>query len=133
MLFSLDQSVTKNQILNNKCQESFLFSSQFEEKRGQPGLFSFRFERTTTKFISGNRRSTGGTCQGDSGGPLTIDEYKDGEYVTVQGGVLHGSLQSCSNQKYPAIFTRLTHPDIHSWLLSALFCKFLKQMYNIHQ
>ena len=72
-------------------------------------------------LIPGNRRASEGTCRGDSGGPLLIDEYMDGEFTTVQNGVLHGSLQSCSNQKYPAIFSRLSHPDIHNWLFSNLF------------
>ena len=73
-------------------------------------------------LLPGNRRaSSEGTCPGDSGGPLLIDEYMDGEFTTVQNGVLHGSLRKCSNQKYPAIFSRLSHPDIHNWLFSNLF------------
>ena len=72
-------------------------------------------------LIPGNRRVSEGTCRGDSGGPLLIDEYMNGEFTTVQNGVLHGSLQKCSNQKYPAIFSRLSHPDIHNWLFSNLF------------
>jgi len=74
-----------------------------------------------TIICSGNRRASEGTCRGDSGGPLLIDEYMDGEFITIQNGVLHGSLQSCSNQKYPAIFSRLSNPDIHNWLFSKLF------------
>ena len=33
--FSLDQSVTKNQILKTKCQRCFLLLSQIEKRRGQ--------------------------------------------------------------------------------------------------
>jgi len=74
-----------------------------------------------TTICSGNRRASEGTCRGDSGGPLLIDKYVDGEFITIQNGILHGSLQSCSNQKYPAIFSRLSHPVIHNWLFSNLF------------
>merc|ERR1711935_10017 len=73
-----------------------------------------------TTICSGNRRASEGTCRGDSGGPLLIDKYVDGEFITIQNGILHGSLQSCSNQKYPAIFSRLSHPVIHNWLFSNL-------------
>ena len=72
-------------------------------------------------LLPGNRRASEGTCRGDSGGPLLMDEYMNGEFTTVQTGVLHGSLQSCSNQKYPAIYSRLSQLDTHNWLFSNLF------------
>ena len=41
LFFSLDQPLTKNQILSTKCHPRFLASSQFQKRRGQPGLFFF--------------------------------------------------------------------------------------------
>ena len=39
--FSLDRLVTKNRILDTKCQPKFLWLSQFEKWTEHPGLFSF--------------------------------------------------------------------------------------------
>ena len=66
--------------------------------------------------------ASGGTCGGDSGGAfLTSIEILDAvQTKTVQLGVLHGGLKSCSNVKFPAIYTRLDHPEIHAWLLNQI-------------
>ena len=45
-----------------------------------------------------NRFVAGGTCGGDSGGPL-ITDFDDGvDIVAQQIGLLHGSLEECSNE-----------------------------------
>ena len=47
LFFSLDWSVTKNQILNIKCQQRFLLSFQFEKRQG-----SFQIDtKAKAKFI----------------------------------------------------------------------------------
>ena len=33
---------------------------------------------------------------------------------------IHSGLLQCSNSRYPAIYTRLDHPDILSWLLTKI-------------
>ena len=50
LFFSLDRPVTKNQILNTKCQPRFLALSQFQKRRTAWPLLFFRFEMTTKNF-----------------------------------------------------------------------------------
>ena len=48
MFFSLDRPMTKNQILNTKCQ--FLLSFQIQKRRAKAILFSFQFVTTLKNF-----------------------------------------------------------------------------------
>ena len=76
---------------------------------------------------------SGGTCGGDSGGPFltSVEDLDTFEIKTVQLGVLHGGLLPCTNTRFPAIYTRLDHPEIHAWLLDQITTKgkFLLQIY----
>ena len=65
---------------------------------------------------------SGGTCGGDSGGPFltSVEDLDTFEIKTVQLGVLHGGLLPCTNTRFPAIYTRLDHPEIHAWLLDQI-------------
>ena len=73
-----------------------------------------------TLFTLHFRYVSGGTCGGDSGGPFltSIEDLDTLEIITVQLGVLHGGLIPCSNVRFPTIYTRLDHPEIHAWLLN---------------
>ena len=51
---------------------------------------------------------------------------------TVQLGVLHGGLLPCSNVRYPAIYTRLDHPEIHAWLLNQIKANGKCLLYNVY-
>ena len=68
---------------------------------------------------------SGGTCGGDSGGPFltSVEDLDTFEIKTVQLGVLHGGLLPCTNTRFPAIYTRLDHPEIHAWLLDQITTK----------
>ena len=68
---------------------------------------------------------SGGTCGGDSGGPFltSVEDLDTFEIRTVQLGVLHGGLLPCTNTRFPAIYTRLDHPEIHAWLLDQITTK----------
>ena len=76
---------------------------------------------------------SGGTCGGDSGGPFltSVENLDTFEIKTVQLGVLHGGLLPCTNTRFPAIYTRLDHPEIHAWLLDQITTKgkWLLQIY----
>ena len=59
-----------------------------------------------------------GSCAGDSGSPALKKDFERGTFYQV--GVLHGSVASCSATVFPAVFTRLDHPDILSFLTRTL-------------
>ena len=61
-----------------------------------------------------------GTCPGDSGAPL-IRDVRNRTTLQIQKtlvAVLHGGLERCDNSDYPAIYTRITTPEIWNWLMN---------------
>ena len=63
--------------------------------------------------------SAKGTCPGDSGAPL-IKDIRDRNTLQIKKtlvAVLHGGLEKCDNSVFPAIYTRITTPEIWNWIM----------------
>ena len=72
-------------------------------------------------ICAGDKLSRKGICLGDSGGPMvTFDSsLKNQHYVQI--GVIHGGIQECSNDVFPAIIVRLDNPDILDFVQNAIY------------
>merc|ERR1711935_493420 len=58
-----------------------------------------------------------GTCRGDSGGPLIIEDNNR----HIQVGIVYGSLDECSDKKFPSLYARLYDYDVLNFIRNVTF------------
>ena len=60
-----------------------------------------------------------GTCPGDSGGPLIVEDDKNNRHGQV--GVIYGSLEECSDRRFPSLYARVHDYDVLSFIRKVTF------------
>ena len=110
------REITSFTILDNfVCNKTHSEPSK-PQKRKRPGTLPQWF--TGPLICAHDVARKVGSCKGDSGAPGFSFNYFTDRYQLR--GVLHGSIRSCNNQQYPAIFNDVHDPEIMEFIKKQL-------------